>query len=272
MRGRLQQRVDGEKLKPPLSPILGIAKARAQPASKAQLGGMAPSDPQTEAERRPVSFPEWQHVLAAAPLPAAWRTVFVREILAFLHVCKTRRAPVSIALAREYLAAGTRRDPAVAREALRWFVRRGRYHPTAPTAPAGGPRQRTSPATQVQARAAGHGSSGGPEAKARPMLAADRRLRATEPPPAAQDLGGADWERDLIAALRRRGLLWRTEQTYRAWAARFGVRLSSGSGCSPRGKRRWIRQPGRVGGTTCLTAPSKTPCGRPRWPPVSPSV
>jgi integron integrase len=34
-------------------------------------------------------------------------------------------------------------------------------------------------------------------------------------------LGGADWERDLIAAARRKGLLWRSEETYRGWAARF---------------------------------------------------
>jgi len=38
---------------------------------------------------------------------------------------------------------------------------------------------------------------------------------------AALDRGGADWERDLIAAVRARGFLWRTEQTYREWAARF---------------------------------------------------
>ncbi len=41
------------------------------------------------------------------------------------------------------------------------------------------------------------------------------------PPPAAADLGGADWERDLIKACRERGFLWRTEETYRGWAARF---------------------------------------------------
>jgi len=46
------------------------------------------------------------------------------------------------------------------------------------------------------------------------------------PPPMAQnDLGGADWERDLIQALRRKGYLWRTEKTYREWAARFARHL-----------------------------------------------
>ena len=42
-----------------------------------------------------------------------------------------------------------------------------------------------------------------------------------EPPPAASDLGAEPWERDLIRAVRERGFLWRTEQTYREWAVRF---------------------------------------------------
>jgi hypothetical protein len=46
-------------------------------------------------------------------------------------------------------------------------------------------------------------------------------FRTETPPLAAADLGGADWERDLIAAARRKGFLWRTEQTYREWAVRF---------------------------------------------------
>jgi integron integrase len=44
-----------------------------------------------------------------------------------------------------------------------------------------------------------------------------------EAPTAANDLGGAAWERDLIAAARERGFLWRTEKTYREWAARFAA-------------------------------------------------
>lgn len=42
-----------------------------------------------------------------------------------------------------------------------------------------------------------------------------------EPPPAAGDLGSEPWEKDLIKAIRERGFLWRTEQTYREWAVRF---------------------------------------------------
>ncbi len=39
--------------------------------------------------------------------------------------------------------------------------------------------------------------------------------------PAAEDLGGADWERDLVRAIRVAGFLWRTEETYRNWAKKF---------------------------------------------------
>lgn len=48
-----------------------------------------------------------------------------------------------------------------------------------------------------------------------------RRQAATPPPSAASDLGGADWERDLIKACRERHFLWRTEETYRRWGDRF---------------------------------------------------
>jgi integron integrase len=52
---------------------------------------------------------------------------------------------------------------------------------------------------------------------ARPRVAE----RTSTPRIAAQDLGGADWERDLIRAIRSAGFLWRTEETYRNWAAKF---------------------------------------------------
>ena len=50
--------------------------------------------------------------------------------------------------------------------------------------------------------------------------------RTKEPPLAVRDLGGADWERELIAAARLAGLAWRTEETYRGWAGRFASFLA----------------------------------------------
>jgi integrase len=74
------------------------------------------------------------------------------------------------------------------------------------------------------------GDSRRPEADGRKRASADQSRedvrRSTTPPLAACDLGGADWERDLIAALRERGLLWRTEETYQGWAVRFAAFLA----------------------------------------------
>lgn len=64
----------------------------------------------------------------------------------------------------------------------------------------------------------GYLRSGGPGGRALPS---DRR--AMEPGAAAKDLGGSEWEKRLIEALRRRGMSWRTEETYRGWALRFAA-------------------------------------------------
>jgi len=45
--------------------------------------------------------------------------------------------------------------------------------------------------------------------------------RSDTPKPARSDMGGAEWEKRLIAACRERGFQWRTEETYRMWAQRF---------------------------------------------------
>ena len=136
-----------------------------------------------------VRFPDWKQALAMANLAPGERESHRRAILTFLKYCKERRAPASVAVIRKYL----RGNPAH-RTALRWFY-------------------------QAAARP-GRDQAGGqvmrPAAVGDGVGAAGRT-----PPPAAADLGGADWERDLIKAARSAGLLWRTEETYRGWAARF---------------------------------------------------
>ncbi len=150
-------------------------------------------------ERRPIFFREWRDVLATAPLSPCLRGQHAEEVQAFLHVCWKHRAPATIALARQYLERLSTAAQPAAREALRWFFRAARQQPAnVEAAPCAVP--------------AGHG-------RERPVDAPGAGLR--EPPAAGSDLGGADWERDLIQAVRRKGFLWRTENTYRQWAARF---------------------------------------------------
>ena len=42
-----------------------------------------------------------------------------------------------------------------------------------------------------------------------------------EPRAARDDLGGPEWEQALVKTMRLRGLLWRTEESYRSWGRRF---------------------------------------------------
>ncbi len=148
----------------------------------------------------PVSFPNWKEALAREPLSPARRAAYLREIIAFLKLCKTRHAPATVELVKQYLPGREQATTAPAREALRWFFKAGRK-PAGPDG--GGPLGRELPG------------------KAAPAEPSGRSLRTSEPGPAAQDLGGPDWERDLIKASRERNFLWRTEETYRGWAARF---------------------------------------------------
>ena len=145
-------------------------------------------------EKRPLHFLGWSQELTQSPIPEVTRQQYRVAISTFLRFCKNSRSPASIALARQFLA--TRSDDDHSRDALRWFFRTGR---------------RTLPSDDLTAVPA--------------TRSAIDRPRAMPPPNAGDDLGGADWERDLIKAARERGFLWRTEKTYREWAVRFARTL-----------------------------------------------
>ena len=70
--------------------------------------------PETEA----VSFPTWKSALANTGWAEAQQTEYRREILAFLHLCKVRRAPATVMLVKEYLAERARQGPNAARVPL----------------------------------------------------------------------------------------------------------------------------------------------------------
>ena len=205
----------------------------------------------------PISFPGWKAALARAGFPPELREAHRRAIIIFLKFCKDAQTPASVASIRRHLAVSP--DP-VAREALRWFYRtapRGTEEEGSiqQSAESRELRDRTAQDDQSRRRspllrqgdgglAAGEtltrsATGAGGDRGVNPLLpsrpengpqeeeanASRLPLRGSVPPAAARDLGGADWERDLIAAVRARGFLWRTEQTYREWAARFAEYL-----------------------------------------------
>lgn len=152
----------------------------------------------------PVSFPQWKQALWQTGLSAAIKAEFAREIIGFLKYCKDRHAAATTELAKQYLTEREKQAPGRAREALRWFYLEGRRQPARTKEPQNGP-----PAGPIQTREPG----------AWPVTPIHRRT--LQPPPAASDTGTTPWEADLIRAVRERGFLWRTEQTYREWALRF---------------------------------------------------
>jgi integron integrase len=137
-------------------------------------------------------FSNWEEALAK--VSAGREFVAYREaILGFLHHCKVSRAPATVMLAKEYIERrekqGNKREETT-REALRWFVKTARANIV-------------------------------PEAEDVAPQLSQSASKSDHAPMAASDLGSADWERDLIRAVREKGFLWRTERTYREWAARF---------------------------------------------------
>ena len=150
---------------------------------------------------QPISFPGWKQALTIALRDEATRRAFEREIITFLHHCKTRHAPATVGLAKQYLEQREKQVSGPVREALRWFCKEG--------------------IKQRRARPAVDGVRPDvPGQRPRPV-ARTLGFRALVPPPAAKDTGQTDWERDLIQAIRKAGFLWRTEETYRGWAVRF---------------------------------------------------
>jgi integron integrase len=167
---------------------------------KALLGGM--SFPRAGSDETAVIwFPDWLDCLDRSALPSAVRESHRSAIFGFLRHCKNTHAVVTVVTIRGYLERS--KSPAD-RAALRWFFRASR-------APA-----RASASAVALMTDAETSQEGATDPAPRAAT-----FRSGVPPLAANDPGGADWERDLVSAVRARGFLWRTEETYRTWAARF---------------------------------------------------
>ncbi|MEI6195311.1 MAG: integron integrase [Verrucomicrobiota bacterium] len=152
-----------------------------------------------------VWFPQWAEVLARARLKDQERRAFRRAIFEYLAFCKQARQRATVASARHFMeqVEAKRRlgrlQLATWKLALNWFFKAAQ----SPTAEPG-----TANTSQL----------------------ATPCSRDKEPPLAAKDLGGPEWEQQLIRELRSRHYEWRTEQAYRMWARRFSGWLDERGG------------------------------------------
>lgn len=172
----------------------------------------------------PISFPDWKQALAQASLPAAIKAVYQREILTFLRHCKATRSAATVEVVKRFLIGREQQSTGPAREALRWFYREGSRRRAGETRPAVDQGKEVEPKTSALGSTRSTSRPTSPDVApgaATPAAGSPSKSRPMEPPPAARDLGVEPWEKDLIKAIRERGLLWRTEQTYREWAVRF---------------------------------------------------
>lgn len=138
-----------------------------------------------------LDFPEWSRALEGAGLAYAERVDFRARIVAFLAWCRTGGTAATVRSARVFIRSRQRGAVREAyRRALRWLFLAARRD--------GGVRM---PGVDA-------------EKQARLQLNLEREMPHGHP-------GATPWERALVETIRMRGLLWRTEQTYRMWAWRF---------------------------------------------------
>jgi integron integrase len=143
-----------------------------------------------------VWFPQWAEVLARVRLKDLERRAYRSAIMDYLGFCKQSRQQATVESARKFMEQVEARHRlgvsqlATWKAALNWFFRTAKSSPSNPGLVQ--PSQRATPCA-----------------------------RNKEPPLAATDLGGPEWEKKLIRELRSRHYEWRTEQAYRMWAGRF---------------------------------------------------
>ncbi|MDP2991558.1 MAG: integron integrase [Kiritimatiellota bacterium] len=143
-----------------------------------------------------VWFRNWDVILAQEPIPHQEQERYRHWIIRYLKFCKDSHAVVCQETAKmlenrpDVAGMPEARD---CQKALAWFFRRAQEQIVMPA------RADSPPAT----------------------------FSGDIPPPAKADLGNTEWERRLIECIRRRHLLWRTEQTYREWAGRFAQFLGN---------------------------------------------
>jgi integron integrase len=165
-----------------------------------------------------VWFPNWAVVLARVRLKDLERRAYRLAIVGYLSFCKQSRQRATPGSARLFMAQVeerrrlSRSHLTLWKAGLNWFFTAAQgKNPKAEMLPAEN-REGEHRTFNIQRPI--------PQAQ-QPTAYSGGVARGKEPPLAATDLGGPEWERDLIRVLRERHYEWRTEQAYRMWARRF---------------------------------------------------
>jgi integron integrase len=154
-----------------------------------------------------VWFPQWAEVLARVRLKDLERRAYRSAIMEYLSFCKRSRQRATVDSARKFMEQVEARHRlgvsqlATWKAGLNWFFRAAKS--STPKSGMAHTSQRGTPC-----------------------------VRDKEPPLAATDLGGPEWEQKLIRELRTRHYEWRTEQAYRMWARRFAEWLEKRRGAT----------------------------------------
>jgi len=161
-----------------------------------------------------VWFPNWAVALARVKLKDLDRHAYRLAIVGYLSFCKRSRQRATVASARLFMAEVearrrlSRSQLELWRAGLNWFFK----------AAPGSKRLKIEMVKPENGNVGSLTSDLSPKAARREIQPC---ARGKEPPLAATDLGGPEWERELIRVLRERHYEWRTEQAYRMWARRF---------------------------------------------------
>jgi integron integrase len=173
-----------------------------------------------------VWFPQWAEGLARAGLKDIERRTYRLAIGQFLLFCRRSRQRATVESARAFMAQVEAKrqlsgsQMATWKAGLNWFFREAKLAA-----------RKGFVAKPLSAPVHGTFLSRGSGERLADTLAPPAVARSKEPPLAATDLGGPDWERALIRRLREGNYQWRTEQAYRMWSGRFAAWLK-GRGCA----------------------------------------
>ena len=163
-----------------------------------------------------VEFEEWERALRDT-VPVALQGAYREAVVKFRYWLREKGKMASVEAFKEHLAwKQTYLPPAqveMRRQALRWYWDKGKKRSIQES------EFRIQKGKKSDGCRVGAPACNGSETVNRERGTVNRM--ADVPTKGAADLGGAPWERKLVARIREKHLAWKSEQTYRYWARRI---------------------------------------------------